>query len=182
MKTVRPQVPFLSTVVRPLTRAHDSLTQLSFWVAMLAVLYLTVVTGWGVIGRYLLGSPASWTYDTATVSFALVTFFSAPMLTSKMGHASMNAIIEVLPTGVARWIRRFTMLLGATACVLVAWYAGNETLRLYNSGVMMIAVTPIPKWWVMAALTYGVASMALYFVRHLFVSPWAVEPTDSENS
>ncbi|QOR37721.1 TRAP transporter small permease subunit [Billgrantia diversa] len=182
MNTARPQVPFLSPVVRALMRAHDSLTQLSFWGAMLAVLYLTVVTGWGVIGRYLLGSPASWTYDTATVSFALVTFFAAPMLTWKMGHASMNAVVEALPTSAARWMRRFTMLLGASACVLVAWYAGNETLRLYNRGVMMIAVTPIPKWWVMAALTYGVASMALYFFRHLFDSSLTAEATHSENS
>jgi C4-dicarboxylate transporter, DctQ subunit len=182
MSNSRPQVPLLNPVVRALTRAHDSLTSLSFWGAMLGVVYLTVVTGWEVIGRYVLGTPASWTSDTAAVSFALVTFFAAPMLTWKAGHASMNAIVEALPTGSARWVRRFTMLLGAAACALVAWYAGNESLRLYNRGVMMIAATPIPKWWVMAALTYGLTSMALYFARHFITSFLHAEPTDSENS
>jgi C4-dicarboxylate transporter, DctQ subunit len=182
MSTTRPQIPLLSLVVRAITRAHDSLTQLSFWGAMLAVVYLTVVTGWEVISRYVLGSPASWTSDTAAVSFALVTFFTAPMLTWKMGHASMSAVVDVLPTGAARWMHRFTMLLGAVACALVAWYAGNESMRLYSRGVMMIAATPIPKWLVMMALTYGLASMTIYFVRHLFASALAAEPTDSENA
>lgn len=182
MSTGRPQVKFLSPAVRAFTCAHDGLTQLSFWGAMLAVVYLTLATGWGVISRYVFEAPVSWTSDTAAVSFALVTFFTAPMLTWKGGHASMNAIVEVMPERYARWMFRFTSLLGAAICFLIAWYAGNETLRLYNSGVMMITATPIPKWWVVMALAYGLVSMALYFARHLFASFRAAEPTDSENS
>nr|WP_231566467.1 TRAP transporter small permease [Halomonas xinjiangensis] len=149
---------------------------------MLAVTYLTLATGWGVISRYALESPVSWTSDTAAVSFALVTFFAAPMLTLKRSHASMNAIVEALPEVGGRWINRFTSLLGAVVCFLIAWYAGNETLRLYESGVMMISATPIPKWFVVMALAYGLTSMALYFVRHFIASFLPAKPTNSENN
>lgn len=58
-------------------------------------------------------------------------------------------------------------LVAAGACLLSAWFGYVELLRLIRRNVMMIAVTPIPKWWLMAAIVYCLLSMGIYFLRHL---------------
>lgn len=162
-------------------RLHDGITHLSFWGAMLAVCYLTLVTAWEVIGRYVFKAPSGWAPDTAAVSFALVTFLSAPMLTWKGGHAAMTAVVNVLPAGGAKWLQRFTLLLAIVACGLCTWFGAIETVRLYERGVTMIAVTPIQKWWVMSAIVYGLGSITLYFIRHFLATFFATElPPQSE--
>lgn len=137
---------------------------------MLAVCYLTLATAWEVVGRYMLRAPSSWAPDTAAVSFALVTFLAAPRLTQQGGHAVMSAVVDAIPVGFERWVRRTTLVIGALVCGLCAWFGAVETLRLQQQGVSMIAATPIPKWWVMAAIVYGLASMSLHFMRHLLRS------------
>lgn len=153
--------------MRWLLRIHDGLTQLTFWVSAASVAYLTLVTAWEVVGRYLLRMPTDWAPDTAAVSFAFVTFLAAPMLTWKGGHAAMTAVVDHVPQGASLWMRRLTLLLAVLVCGLCAWFGAQETFRLYTRGVTMITVTPIQKWWVMITVVYALASMALYFLRHL---------------
>lgn len=153
--------------MRWLLRIHDGLTQLTFWVSAASVAYLTIVTAWEVVGRYLLRMPSDWAPDTAAVSFAFVTFLAAPMLTWKGGHASMTAVVDHVPHRASQWMRRLTLLLAFLVCALCAWFGAQETFRLYTRGVTMITVTPLQKWWVMITVVYALASMALYFLRHL---------------
>lgn len=153
--------------MRWLLRLHDGLTNASFWGATVAVAYLTLVTAWEVFGRYALQAPSDWAPDTAAVSFAMITFLAAPMLTRNTGHARMTFIAEKASPETALWLNRFVLFLGMAACGLCAWYGIAETTRQVTRGVKMIAVTPIPKWVVTGVIAYSLMSMALYFLRHL---------------
>lgn len=154
----------------PLARVHDFLTRLTFWVAMAAVAYLTGVLAWEVMARYALRQPSGWAPDTAALAFGLATFLAAPTLSKEGGHADMRLVVDALPASAAAWLRRFTLLLACAVCWLAAWFGYNELLRVYQRGVMVIAVTPIPKWWLMSAIVYSLISMGLYFLRHFLVS------------
>lgn len=158
------------SVVRVLTNAHDSITRLFFLLSMVAVTYLTLVLAWEVVARYWLNVPSSWAPDTASLSFALATFLAAPMLAWKHGHANMDMVVKALPPAGARWLERFTMLLATVVCFVGVWFGWLELMRLYKRGVMMIAVTPIPKWWLMTGIVYALASCGLYFLRHFLCS------------
>lgn len=162
----------LGKILCTLARVHDTITRLTFAVALVAVAYLTVVLTWEVVARYGLRQPSSWGPDTAALSFALATFLAAPTLSKEGGHADMRMVVEAVPAGVAVWMRRFTMLVAWLVCWLLAWFGHHELLRLYERGVMAIAVTPIPKWWLMSAIVYSLLSMGLYFLRHLLTSFW----------
>ncbi|MCQ9618133.1 TRAP transporter small permease [Paenalcaligenes niemegkensis] len=157
-------------ITHSLMWAHDSLTRALFGVSMIAAAYLTLVLAWEVIARYWLHMPSSWAPDTAGISFALVAFLAAPMLAWKNGHANMNMVVKALPPGGSKWLERFTMLLACAVCLLAAWFGWIELLRLYKRGVMMIAVTPIPKWWLMTAIVYALGSSGLYYLRHFLCS------------
>ena len=152
---------------RFLARIHDAITTGLFGVSMLATAYLTLVLSGEVIARYWMKDPSSWAPDTAAVSFALIIFLAAPMLARKNGHATMNLIVQALPVRASVWLQRFTMLLACVACLLSAWFGWIELSRLYSRGVTMITVTPIPKWWVMTTVVYGLVSAGLYYLRHL---------------
>lgn len=153
-----------------MARAHDLLTRLTFAVAMIAVAYLTIVLAWEVVARYALRQPSGWAPDTAALAFGLATFLAAPMLGKEGGHADMRLVVEALPAPAAVWVRRCTMLLACAVCWLAAWFGYNELMRVYQRGVMVIAVTPIPKWWLMSAIVYALISMGLYFLRHFLTS------------
>lgn len=153
-----------------LAKAHDLLTRLTFMLAMFVVAYLTIVLAWEVVARYVLLQPTGWGPDTAGLAFGLATFLAAPTLSKEGGHADMRMAVDALPPVPAAWLRRFTMLLACIVCWLAAWFGYNELLRVYQRGVMAIAVTPIPKWWLMSAIVYSLVSMGLYFLRHFLTS------------
>lgn len=149
---------------------HDAVTRLTFWAAAAGVLYLTLVTAGEVFGRYALSRPSDWAPDTAAVSFALITFLAVPWLTWQGGHAAMTFLVDAAPGGLSAWMRRLNYLVGAVVCGACAWIGGVETARQISSGVMIVAVTPIPKWVVFVPLTYALGSSALYFARHFAAS------------
>lgn len=153
--------------MRWLLRAHDALTDASFWGAAVAVAYLTLVTAWEVFGRYALQAPSDWAPDTASVAFAMITFLAAPMVTRNVDHARMSFLIEKLPQRAGIWTNRLVFVIAAAACLLCAWYGTLEAARQVSRGVKMIAVTPIPKWVVTIVIAYSLVSMAVYFLRHL---------------
>lgn len=158
------------SVIRLLVQAHDALTNFTFAIAIAAVAYLTLVLAYEVLARYGLKSPTGWAPDTSAFSFAAVTFLAAPKLAWKSGHANMDLLVKSLPPTPALWLRRATLLVSVIVCGLVVWFGMLELVRLYQRGVTMIAVTPIPKWWLMAAIVYALASMGLYYLRHLICS------------
>lgn len=163
--------------MRWLLRVHDGLTAVGFWGAAFAVAYLTLVTAWEVFGRYALNAPSDWAPDTAAVSFAMITFLAAPMVTKKAAHARMTFIVDGFSEKAAVWMNRCVLFVGFTICGLCAWYGALEALRQFERNISIISVTELPKWLVTGAITYALASMALYFLRHLVESFGATDDT-----
>ncbi len=159
---------------------HDLITKATFWVASFGVLYLTLVTAGEVFSRYVLSTPTDWAPDTAAVAFALTTFFAVPWLTMNAGHASMDFLVTSAPARLSIWLQRLTYLIGLMVCGLCAWIGALETARQISMGVMIVSVTPIPKWAVFLPLVYALGSSALYFARHLLASFAADDATNLE--
>ncbi|KZY37466.1 C4-dicarboxylate ABC transporter permease [Roseovarius sp. HI0049] len=167
--------------MKRLCRVHDAITSATFWAASFGVLYLTLVTAGEVFGRYVLASPSDWSPDTAAVAFGLITFLAVPYLTWKSGHASMDFIVNAVPRRLSIGMMRVNYVIGFAVCALVAWVGGVETARQISSGVMIVSVTPIPKWVVFVPLVYGLANSALYFIRH-FAATFGQEPENNEGA
>lgn len=155
---------------RLLMQVQDSITRALFGVSMVAAAYLAIMLAWEVIARYWLKSPSGWIPDTASFSFALITFLAAPMLAASNAHAHMDMVVKALPQNLSVWLIRLTMLLACLVCLVAAWFGWAELLRLHRRGVMMITVTPIPKWWLMMTIVYALLNSGLYYLRHFLCS------------
>lgn len=167
-------------VINAILQVHDAVTRALFGVSMVAAAYLTLVLAWEVIARYWFQMPGSWAPDTAAFSFALTTLLATPMLAWKHGHANMNMVVNALPAAASAWLQRFTMLLACAVCLTATWFGWIELLRLHKRGVMMILVTPIPKWWLMAAIVYALGSSGIYYFRHFLCSFLRAPVRDTE--
>ncbi|WP_397544660.1 TRAP transporter small permease subunit [Roseovarius salis] len=166
--------------MKRLCQLHDALTRATFWAATFAVLYLTLVTAGEVFGRYVLSAPSDWAPDTAAVAFGLITFLAVPHLTWKSGHASMDFVVSAVPSRVSVVMQRINYTIGLLVCAVCAWIGGAEAARQISSGVMIVSVTPIPKWAVFVPLVYGLGSSALYFARHLAASFGPGDPAGNQ--
>ena len=146
-------------------RLHDAITEVGFWIGSVSTAYLTLVTAWEVFGRYVLRSPSDIAPDTAAVAFAMIVFLSAPQAARYMTHARMNLLHDFVRQSVAVWLDRLVYMVGILVCGLCTWFAIAEVMRNASLDVMMITVTPIPKWVVTAPIAYCFGSMTLYFIR-----------------
>lgn len=153
-----------------LARFHDGITRLTFWMSIASVFYLTVVTAYEVLARYLFRAPSDWAPDTSAVAFAFIAFLAVPELTRNSGHAAMTFVVDTAAPAIAVWIQRLGLAISAVVCIALAWFGTIETVRQISSNVTMIAATPIPKWVVTGAIVYGLFSASLYFIRHLLVT------------
>ncbi|ODT66808.1 MAG: C4-dicarboxylate ABC transporter permease [Pelagibacterium sp. SCN 63-23] len=157
-------------MLRVLARLHDGVTRLTFWGAAISVFYLTAITAYEVVSRYFFRAPSDWAPDTSAVAFAFIAFLAAPELTRHSGHAAMTFVVEGASPAVSRWMTRLGLSISAVVCLVLTWFGGIEAGRQIAGNVAMIAATPIPKWIVTGAIVYGLASSALYFIRHLLAS------------
>ncbi len=82
----------------------------------------------------------------------------------------MDFLVASAPARLSVLMQRLTYLIGLVVCGLCAWIGAMETARQISLGVMIVSVTPIPKWAVFVPLVYALASSAIYFARHLLCS------------
>ena len=153
-------------------RLHDGLSRLTFWIAMAAVFYLTAVTSFEVVSRYVFTAPTDWAPDTSAIAFAYIAFLAVPELTRNHGHAAMTFVVDNARPALGIQLKRAALIIAFAACAICTWYGAFEAFRQISRGVTMIAVLPIPKGLVTVVIVYGLASMGLYFLRD-FVATFA---------
>jgi hypothetical protein len=56
----------------------------------------------------------------------------------------------------------------AVVCLWATWICFGETLYLFKRGTTTLTTFRIPKWTLMAFITYGLLNSGLYFLRLAF--------------
>ena len=124
-----------------------------------------------VTARYLFNAPTEWAHDLVSYLLAAVVFLVAPDVARTRGHVAISFLVDRL-TGPARRIALSTLMAAAAlATGTAAWIIGNEALRQFETGIVTIAVHPIPKWWVTGVIALGLAVTTAQFLRHVFSNP-----------
>ena len=154
-----------------LCRLHDGLTVAGFALAAALIGAIAAAFCYEVVARYFFDAPTTWSHDFAAYALAAVIFLSVPAMTRRGTHLSVTYLVEALPAGARRALAAAVPAAAALVCLLAAWIGAAETWRQYAQGVETISANPIPKWWVSIFIPYGLASSALYFLRHLFSRP-----------
>ncbi|SLN13028.1 TRAP transporter small permease [Oceanibacterium hippocampi] len=154
-------------MIRAVLRAHDTLTE---WGTLLGAAALgAIALGYifEVTSRYFFNSPTTWASDLSAYMLCVGTFLLVPRLARTHSHIAIEFLQESLGPRSRRLSRLFVYCISFLVCLIGAWISLNENFRQFDRGLMTLAANPIPKWWISVFITYGFASTALYFLRHL---------------
>ena len=152
---------------------HGPLFQWRRWdevVATAALIVIVLSITWGVISRYVLPQPATWTYEVASLAFAWLVFFGAIAGIRLGTHAAIAILVDALPYRFRVAIAWFNYVLLAALFAVLAWLFLQQALL--NLDTHSVALHLSRAWY------YGplaLASVGL-FVQHLLADrPWRRE-------
>lgn len=149
-----------------LASLHDASSRLLFLLAGLALCLACGLYLYEVAARYLFNAPTTWTNEAVQYSLAALIFLALPDITRRAAHIAIDIVPASLPATPARWLGRFNNLVAAGACLTAGWITLGEAVKQLERGLLTNAAHPIPRWWITAMITLGLASAALHFLRH----------------
>ncbi|WP_163134190.1 TRAP transporter small permease [Agarivorans sp. Alg241-V36] len=88
-------------------RFLDLLSQLSLWVAGVALVVLTVTFGWLVFGRYVLNSTPTWVEQLSLLLVVLIAFLGASVGIHKNTHLGVSFFYDRSPF----WLQQIFQLI-----------------------------------------------------------------------
>lgn len=149
-----------------LCRLHDASSRALFWCAGLALCVATFLYLFEVAARYLLNAPTTWSGEVVQYCLAILIFAALPEATRRGAHVAIDILPTSLPERLAGPLMRLNALLAFGACAAASYVVGTEAIKQFDRGLLTNAAHPIPRWWITAILSLGLASAALHFLRH----------------
>jgi TRAP-type C4-dicarboxylate transport system permease small subunit len=153
--------------MRALWNLHDTVTRLSFQLAVACLGIIAVAFCYEVVARYAFNAPTVWANPLVSYLLCALIFLALPEMTRTGQHININILIDAVPPATSHAMASFVRLIGCAACLLGAWITGVETRDQIMTGVQTISFLPIPKWWISIFIPYGMLSAGLYFLRQL---------------
>ena len=96
------------------------------YLGMIAVVFLALLTGVDVVGRYLFNSPLQGTFELTEVFMCLVVAFGIAYTTAKDEHIMVDALFVKLPSSAQRKLIVVANIFAALVFAVLCW-KGMET-------------------------------------------------------
>ncbi|MDZ4065836.1 MAG: TRAP transporter small permease [Tabrizicola sp.] len=144
---------------------HDGVSKAAWYAASGALGLVVAIFSYEVTSRYLLAAPTRWASDVVSFLLLATVFLAAPWLARTQGHVAVTILPDLLPPGAQRALVAAGYLIGAVVCFWAAWMCVSETALLQRRNTMTLTSLRIPKWWLLAVMTYGLLDCGLQFIR-----------------
>ena len=137
--------------------------------AALAAIFLVLMTVLVVlqIGARLIGAQVPSADDFARLSMAASAFLGLAFTLRTGGHIRVMLVIERLPPATRHVVEILCLTAAALVSAWFAWSTGVTTYESWSFGEFTIGTIPIPKWIPLAAMTFGIALIAIAFIDDL---------------
>ncbi|PAU77261.1 TRAP transporter small permease [Halomonas salipaludis] len=149
-----------------LTKAHDAISEIGLYTGLVALALIALLIFMGTMSRYFIGAPIGWVSDWSNYLLAVSVFVTAPAVTRRGLHVSMDILPSLLPSATLR--KAATVLASALTCTILAvlsWLLMRSLADAWATGTTTAAAYPIPRWWLFAFILYGLASSGLHVLR-----------------
>jgi TRAP-type C4-dicarboxylate transport system permease small subunit len=153
--------------MKQILRVQDAVALSGFVMGAGALGAIVVIYAYEVISRYIFGAPTLWASDTVSFLLLISVFATAPWLTREGGHVAVTIVPDLVPSARDFFIRA-GFFVTAVVCLWATWICFGETLYLFKRGTTTLTTFRIPKWTLMAFITYGLLNSGLYFLRLAF--------------
>jgi len=134
---------------------------------VLVLVTLVLVTGAGVVSRYLEGSPLAWTDEVAGYLFVALTFLGAASGVYRGDHPRITVLVDRLPKP---WRRAAdAVAVGASLGLLVVLVQYGTSAAFDATDVTMTSLA-VSQAWAYFVIPIASALMAIFLLRNLLLS------------
>ncbi|PMC57907.1 TRAP transporter small permease [Dolosicoccus paucivorans] len=128
--------------------------------------FLTSLTVWQVVTRYLLNNPSTWSEELASYMFTWVTMLGATYIFGKRGHMNIPIVMEKLSPRNQKYAVIFNDLLVLIFAITVLIMGGFSITKL-TMGQMSSSLS-VPMGYFYAILPVTGVLTALYSLLNLY--------------
>ena len=145
-------------------RALDAIAYICRVVTGVSLVFLTVIFGWLVFGRYVLNATPTWVEQAALLLVMVIAFLGSAVGIHENTHLSVSAFRSIAPTGVRRIFVVLSDLLLIGFGALMFWQGAQLTAFKWGS---MIPLIQLPEGLRSLPLTIGGGLIVLFCCGHL---------------
>lgn len=154
-----------SAVLPSVLKVHDFISRTAWQTAALSLGAVVLIIAYEVLVRYFLAAPTRWASDVVSFMLLVTVFLAAPWLARQRGHVAVTILADLLPPRAERIVVATGFVVCAIVCFLAAWICITETALLLDRNTMTLTSFRIPKWWLLAVMSYGLLDCGLQFLR-----------------
>lgn len=155
----------------------DRLVRGLAWLAAVLFTAAGVMLTYEVLARYFFVKPTTWAAELSQLCLIWGCLLAMAWLLSARRHIAVDAVIQLLPTGVQRWVEAASMLIVAAFSAMVAWKGWEIFFDSFERGRTTGSLLDLPIWIVELAVPLG---FALLFFQSLVEAARSIKGTAAE--
>lgn len=155
----------------------DRLVQGFAWLAAVLFTAAGAMLTYEVIARYFFVKPTIWAAELSQLCLIWGCLIGMAWLLSARRHIAVDAVIQLLPAGMQRWIETAAMLIVAAFSAVVTWYGWEIFIDSFERGRTTGSLLDLPIWIVEIAVPLG---FGLLFVQSLIEALRSAKGTAAE--
>ncbi|QDB79695.1 TRAP transporter small permease [Georgenia sp. 311] len=178
--TPRPQG---GPIVRALEAVRSVIDRILVLICIVTFVVLVVVVSWQVISRQVVGTPATWTEETARYIFVVLALLVAALVFSERGHIAVEIFVERLPKRFQLVVALVVEALVVAFAVYVMIYGGIAVSQ--NAWGQNISTLPLTIGQIYLVLPVSGALITFFSICHvvgMFVGTEDTLPDVDENN
>jgi TRAP-type C4-dicarboxylate transport system permease small subunit len=152
-------------------RLYHRLLDLNGLICGLLILALMLGVAADVAVRSVTGRPILWMFEITEYTLLFIPCIGMAWLAREHGHVAITSFVRGLPDRPRRALAVATLLLCATACLLVAGWAGYVLSQSLARGTVVGMMLQIPEWRVFWVVPFGFGLAAIEFARLAIFEP-----------
>ncbi len=152
----------------PVKNLLETLSRLGASIASVLFVLAGVMLTYEVIARYFFIRPTRWAAELSQMCLIWGSLLAMAWLLAKRQHIQVDAVVNLLPARIGRWLDVFVMLIVAVFASVVMWYGFEIFLDSFVRGRTTGSLLNIPIWIVELAVPVGFAMLLLQSVIEIF--------------
>ena len=148
----------------PFDRLLDFFSRVNTIITGIAMVFMTVIFGWLVFGRYVLNATPTWVEQVSLLLIVYIAFLGASVGVHKKTHLGVSVFREMSPKPVQRVFDFLTHGILAGFGILMAVYGYKLTVFKWSAEIPLIRVS---EGWRALPIILGGVLILLYSIGHL---------------
>lgn len=151
----------------PIQKLSQAASRLLIGLAATGLVAMTVIIGWQVLGRYVLGASPSWSEQAAQVLMIWFAFLAAAAGVREGFHIRIVALEEAAPPPIRRVMKVVAGLVVAACGAAMLVLGGDLVLRTWSHTIPSLG---LPRGLAYLGLPISGGLIVLFAVERMFMS------------